>query len=151
MFSNEHMWKKILGYYLFLRLSNKIKIKVVGLLQCSKTRTKIRLLYNPTHNVVVGQVESHLSHSQVLGECKVYLGSSTFGINEFDTLRPSQNGRYFTDDTFSRIFVNENVRISINFRLNLPKDPINNIPALVQIMAWRRPGDKPLSEPMMIT
>ena len=28
--------------------------------------------------------------------------------------------------------------------------PINNIPALVQIMAWRRPGDKPLSEPMLI-
>ena len=27
---------------------------------------------------------------------------------------------------------------------------INNIPALVQIMAWRRPGDKPLSEPMMV-
>ena len=27
--------------------------------------------------------------------------------------------------------------------------PIYNIPALVQIMAWRRPGDKPLSEPMM--
>ena len=29
--------------------------------------------------------------------------------------------------------------------------PINNIPALVQIMAWRRPGDKPLSEPMMVS
>ena len=27
---------------------------------------------------------------------------------------------------------------------------MNNIPALVQIMAWRRPGDKPLSEPMMV-
>ena len=27
---------------------------------------------------------------------------------------------------------------------------INNIPALVQIMAWRRPGDKPLSEPMLL-
>ena len=26
---------------------------------------------------------------------------------------------------------------------------INNIPALVQIMAWRRPGNKPLSEPMI--
>ena len=26
---------------------------------------------------------------------------------------------------------------------------INNIPALVQIMAWRRSGDKPLSEPMI--
>ena len=31
-----------------------------------------------------------------------------------------------------------------------PRVPINNIPALVQIMAWRRPGDKPLSEPMMV-
>ena len=28
--------------------------------------------------------------------------------------------------------------------------PINNIPALVQIMAWRQLGDKPLSEPMMV-
>ena len=36
------------------------------------------------------------------------------------------------------------------FRSRLPKSPINNIPALVQIMAWRRLGDKPLSEPMMV-
>ena len=33
----------------------------------------------------------------------------------------------------------------------VPKGPINNIPELVQIMAWRRPGDKPLSEPMMVS
>ena len=32
----------------------------------------------------------------------------------------------------------------------VPKGPIDNIQALVQIMAWRRPGDKPLSEPMLI-
>ena len=32
----------------------------------------------------------------------------------------------------------------------VPKGPINNNPALVQIMAWRRLGDKPLSEPMMV-
>ena len=30
------------------------------------------------------------------------------------------------------------------------RDNINNIPTLVQVMAWRRPGDKPLSEPMMV-
>ena len=30
-----------------------------------------------------------------------------------------------------------------------PKGPVNNIPALAQIMAWRRTGDKPLSEPML--
>ena len=32
-----------------------------------------------------------------------------------------------------------------------PKGPINNTPALVQIMAWCRPGGKPLSEPMMVS
>ena len=53
--------------------------------------------------------------------------------------------------TFSNIFIfNGNVWISIKISLKfVPKGPIYNIPALVQIMAWRRPGDKPLSEPMM--
>ena len=32
----------------------------------------------------------------------------------------------------------------------VPNSPINNILASVQIMAWRRPGDTPFSEPMMI-
>ena len=46
--------------------------------------------------------------------------------------------------------MNENIWISIETSLNfVPKGPINNIPSLVQIMAWRRPGDKPISEPMM--
>ena len=54
-------------------------------------------------------------------------------------------------DTFKHIFMNENVRISINISLKfVPKGLINNILALVQIMAWRRPGDKPLSEPMIV-
>ena len=68
-----------------------------------------------------------------------------------NTLRPRQNGRRFADDTFKRIFLNENVRISIEISLKfVAKGLINNIPALVQIMAWRRSGDKPLSKPMMI-
>ena len=32
----------------------------------------------------------------------------------------------------------------------VPKVSINNIPALVPIMAWHQPGDKLLSEPMMV-
>ena len=49
------------------------------------------------------------------------------------------------------LWMNENVRISINISLKfVPKGLINNIPALVQIMAWCRPGDKPLSEPLMV-
>ena len=73
-------------------------------------------------------------------------------IRCFNTLRPRQNGRRFADDTFKRIFLNENVRISITFSLKfVPKGPINAIPSLVQIMAWRRSGDKPLSEPVMVS
>ena len=50
------------------------------------------------------------------------------------------------------IFLNENIWIPIKISLKfVPKGRINNIPALVQIMAWRRPGDKPLSEPMMVS
>ena len=71
--------------------------------------------------------------------------------HRLNTLRPRQNGRHFADDTFKHIFMNENVRISINISLKfVPKGLINNIHALVQTMAWRRPGDKPLSEPMMV-
>ena len=76
-----------------------------------------------------------------------YRGSGTTSTN---TLRPSQNGRHFPDDTLKRISLNENVWISIKISLKfVPKRPVYNIPALVQIMAWRRPCDKPLSEPMM--
>ena len=68
-----------------------------------------------------------------------------------NSLRPRQNGRHFADDIFKCIFLDENVSIPIKISLKLvPKGPINNIPALVQIMAWCHPGDKPLSEPMMV-
>ena len=71
-----------------------------------------------------------------------------FAIN---TLRPRQNGRHFAEDIFKFIFLNENLWISLRVSLEfVPKVPINNIPVLVQIMAWRRIGDKPLSEPMLI-
>ena len=73
------------------------------------------------------------------------------GHLRFNLLRPRQNGRHFADDTFKYIFLNETVIISAKVSLKfVPKGPINNIPALVQIMAWRRLGDKPLSEPMMV-
>ena len=68
-----------------------------------------------------------------------------------NTLRPRYNGRHFPYDIFKCILLNENVWISINIALKfVPKSPINNIPALVQIMAWCCSGDKPLSEPMMV-
>ena len=69
-----------------------------------------------------------------------------------NTPRPRQNSRHFADDIFKCIFVAENISISVNFSLTfVPKVRINNIPALVQMMAWRRPGDKPSYEPMMVS
>ena len=69
-----------------------------------------------------------------------------------NTLKLRWNEQHFTDDIFKRIFFNENVWISIKISLKFVlKGPINNIPALVQIMAWRSSGDKPLSEPMMVS
>ena len=68
-----------------------------------------------------------------------------------NTLRPRQNGRHFADAIFKRIFVNENIWIPIKISPKfVPKGSINNIPALVQIMAWHCPDDKPLSEPMVV-
>ena len=70
--------------------------------------------------------------------------------NVFNTLRPGQDGRHFADDSFTCIFFNENCCILNKFSLKyVRKGPIDNNRALVQIMAWRRSGDKPLSEPMM--
>ena len=69
-----------------------------------------------------------------------------------NSLRPRPNRRHFADDIFKWIFFNENIWILIKISLKfVPKGPINNIPALVQIMAWHRPGDKPLSEPMVLS
>ena len=54
------------------------------------------------------------------------------------------------DDIFNRIFVNEDVWISIKISSNfVPKGPIDNTPALVQVMAWHRIGNKPLPEPIL--
>ena len=42
-------------------------------------------------------------------------------------------------------------RISIHISLKfVPRSPIINTPTMVQVMAWRRLGDKPLFEPLMV-
>ena len=94
----------------------------------------------------VCKVSLHFS----IGICYPLLCSCVLPCS-INSLWPSWNGRHFADDIFNRIFLNKNVLISIKISLKfVPKGPINNIPALVQIMAWRRPGDKPLSEPVMV-
>ena len=65
-------------------------------------------------------------------------------------LRPTQNCRNFPDDNFKCIFLNENIWILIRISLKFVSEAlIDNKLALVQIMAWCRPGDKLFSETML--
>ena len=86
----------------------------------------------------------------------IYLYSSGLaqwhqGNRMVNTLRTRQIGRRFADNIFKRLFQNEIVlswiKVSLKF---VPKVPYNNIPKLVHMMAWRRQGAKPLSEPMVV-
>ena len=56
----------------------------------------------------------------------------------------------FADDIFKCIFLNKKfcilIQISVKF---IARGPIGSKSALVQVMAWRRTGYKPLSEPIM--
>ena len=95
--------------------------------------------------------EMHVKMSSAM--CRpLCLGFNVLIYCILNTLRPGQDGRHFANDIFKWIFWNENTWILIKISLKFVyKGQINNIPALVQIMAWRRPGDKPLSEPMMVS
>ena len=65
-------------------------------------------------------------------------------------LRLRQNDHRYADDNFKCIFFIEKLCILIRISLEVvPKGPISNIPALVQVMAWHQTGNKPLSESMM--
>ena len=72
--------------------------------------------------------------------------TDNIGINIF---RSRLDGCPLSDDIFKHIF-NENVAIAIKISLKfVPKGPNDNNLSFVQIMVWRRIGDKPLPEPMM--
>ena len=83
---------------------------------------------------------------------KNYFGRMMIMHLALNSFRPRQNRRHFADDILKCIFLNENLWIPIKISLKfVPKGSIDNIAALVQIMAWRRLGDKPLSEPIMVS
>ena len=63
-----------------------------------------------------------------------------------NTFKTRQNGRHFPDDIVKCKSSNENIYFDKYFTAVCSRGPMNDIPALVQIMAWRRPGDNQLSE-----
>ena len=70
-------------------------------------------------------------------------------ISQVNSSSVRQNGRHFMDNILRCIFMNEKLCIFIKISLKfVPKDPTDNNPVLVQIMAWHR-IDKPLPEQML--
>ena len=95
--------------------------------------------------IIYAQVQTKFSQQT---KCRYYIRfPNSCNIN---ILKPRWNWHHFAYDIFNWFF-NENVLISIKIPLALiPKGQINNIPVLVEIMAWRRPDDKPLAGPMTV-
>ena len=59
-------------------------------------------------------------------------------------------GTILADKIFNCISLNENDRIWIQIPLKyIPRSPVDNNLALVQVLAWHRTGNKPLPGPMM--
>ena len=87
-------------------------------------------------NIFVGvDTCMYLSHSTTQEETDSPI---CFKINSWH-IEAETNGRHFPDDIFKCICLNENVWMSIEISLEfIPKDPISNIPALIQITHWGR-------------
>ena len=67
-----------------------------------------------------------------------------------NTLRPEQNGSLLADNILKYITFDKNCCILIKISLKfVPKGPIHSLSALVQVMVWRRTGDKPLPALML--
>ena len=72
------------------------------------------------------------------------------GQPRVNTIKPRQNGWHFAEDISKYNFLNENCWISKDISLKyVPRGLVNNMSALVQVMAWCTAGNKPLPEPMM--
>ena len=107
------------------------------------TNAGILLIWTLGSNLSEISMEIHISSFKKMNLKTSYIICKMAAILSWlqcvNTLRPRQNGRYFPDDIFKCIFLKENVWIRIKISLKfVPKSPINNIPALVQIMAWRQ-------------
>ena len=84
---------------------------------------------------------------------RIFLASPTYWLPTISSLylsSPGEMSSTLADNNFKYIFLNENYRILIWFSLKfVPRSPIYNKHALVQVMAWHWSGNKPLPEPML--
>ena len=82
-------------------------------------------------------------------QCIIHIRYIQYGI-VIDFTSSPKIAAILADNIFKCIFLNGNDGIPIQISLQfVPRSPIDSTLALVQVMAWRRTGDKPLPEPML--
>ena len=90
---------------------------------------------NEAHNFICSQNITY--HRILLAQCYQQCKHHCFKINQHWTHWGRGKLQPFRRQHFKSIFLNKNVRISLKISLKfVPNIRINNIPALVQIMAW---------------
>ena len=149
----HHIVPDTLHVYKFVTCSHRI-IHFPWILFCESFHFAVEVLLNSVEMLNVIYIYRIYEQNEkpiqlAYGQFRLLYG--LLWIVYINTLRPRKMTAIFQTIFFKSIFSNENMRISIEISLKFaPKGLINNIPALVQIMAWRRSGDKPFSEPMMV-
>ena len=128
-----------MGFRLLLSINFRAHMKAIYLLLCSV----------PPNLGLTG----HQRLGPTLGDLKLtwinlyYLNHPEIISSQTGGMKQRQNGCHFADDTFKLIFLYQNCCILIlKFVSN---GPINNNPAMVQIMASWHASNKWLSEPIM--
>ena len=75
-----------------------------------------------------------------------------FYLHAFLCIQAETKWPSFSRRHFQMHYYNGNVSTSMKISLNFArKDQINNTSVLVQIITWHRPGERPLSERMMVS
>ena len=106
-----------------------------------------------------GDISKHFPYSKIIMHLVQCVSIHSLFFN---TVTPRQNGSHFAEGIFLFILFYGNyhslilitlicvskVQISLKF---VPKGQINDKPALIQIMAWHRTGDRTLYVPIIIT
>ena len=100
--------------------------------------------FNNQHHLSCGKWWKMQTFSMLPQNDSAYKGLTHWGWDKMSTIFQATFSNAFSWMKMYKFLL----RFSLKF---VPRGTINKIPALVQIMVWRRPGDKPLSEPMVVS
>ena len=134
--------------------------RVRGCRQSPDCAGRLRITQTPCHcrceyycgimvNVIFINIRSDICNDLFIQTCYTcQISFITFIVFVIITLRPKQNFSHFADDIFKLIVFNLNSVFLFKFQWF--QGPIDNKPASVLILAWRRASEQILSDPMMV-